>query len=141
MLGADLLTVHVQLVLDGSGHPGTAAGSKHRAPGEQVLPLATGRTQASGVAGRTGRRTGGPRASMSNVAPRIRWSVEQLDVQPDDRLLEVGCGHGVAVSLVCQTLGGGTIHAIDRSPVAGHAIARAAHRRDEPQVGASEDRY
>jgi SAM-dependent methyltransferase len=44
---------------------------------------------------------------------------------PDDRLLEIGCGPGVAVALVCEHLAGGRITAIDRSPT---AIRRAATR-------------
>ena len=45
--------------------------------------------------------------------------------EPGDRLLEIGCGSGVAVSLVCERLAGGRITAIDRSPT---AIGRAAAR-------------
>lgn len=38
-----------------------------------------------------------------------------LRVAPGDRLLEVGCGRGVAVSLACEGLVNGSITAIDRS--------------------------
>lgn len=49
------------------------------------------------------------------IAERLTWAVDTLNVQPADRLLEIGCGHGVAVSLVCDKLTSGTITALDRS--------------------------
>jgi len=48
-------------------------------------------------------------------AKRLVWAVETMAVDPADHLLEIGCGHGVAVSLICEQLAGGTIIAIDRS--------------------------
>ncbi len=38
-----------------------------------------------------------------------------LAVRPGDTILEIGCGNGGAVSLVCERLDGGKILAIDRS--------------------------
>lgn len=60
------------------------------------------------------------------VPERIAWAVELLDVQPGDRILELGCGPGVAVALVCARLKDGHIVGIDRSPT---AIQRAERRR------------
>jgi SAM-dependent methyltransferase len=61
----------------------------------------------------------------SAVPERIRWAVDVLAPGPDEQLLEIGCGSGVAVALVCERLTGGRIVAIDRSPT---AIARASRR-------------
>ena len=65
---------------------------------------------------------------MAKASERFVWAVDTLKVGPADRLLEVGCGHGVAVSLVCERLATGTITAIDRSP---KMIEMAARRNRE----------
>ncbi|QRY67794.1 methyltransferase [Ensifer sp. PDNC004] len=59
---------------------------------------------------------------------RIDWAVDVIAPQPSDHLLEVGCGHGVAVARVCERLVDGEIVAIDRSAA---MIAAAASRNAE----------
>lgn len=46
---------------------------------------------------------------------RFQWASKILDVKPDDNILEVGCGTGIAVTLVAAQLANGTITAIDQS--------------------------
>jgi SAM-dependent methyltransferase len=66
------------------------------------------------------------------VPERVRWAVETLDPGPEERLLEIGCGPGVAVAAVCERLAGGRLVAVDRSAT---AIARAT-RRNQAHVAA-----
>jgi SAM-dependent methyltransferase len=62
------------------------------------------------------------------VPEHVRWAVERLSPGPDDQLLEIGCGPGVAVMLLCERLVSGRIVAIDRSAT---AISRATQRNAE----------
>jgi ubiquinone/menaquinone biosynthesis C-methylase UbiE len=69
---------------------------------------------------------------MASAAERLVWAVETLGVQPDDRVLEIGCGHGVAVSLVCERLAAGTVLGVDRSA----KMIEMAARRNADHVAA-----
>ena len=71
------------------------------------------------------------------ASDRLAWAVETLAVAPGDRVLEVGCGHGVAASLVCERLHDGRLTAIDRSP----KMIDLAMRRNEEHVAAGRARF
>lgn len=64
------------------------------------------------------------------MTDRLQRVVDQLDIGPDDRVLEIGCGHGVAATLVCERLDGGRLTAVDRSP----KMIEAATRRNAAYV-------
>jgi cyclopropane fatty-acyl-phospholipid synthase-like methyltransferase len=68
--------------------------------------------------------------SAPPASARLVAAVDALDPQPSHRVLEVGCGAGVAVSLVCERLVDGHMVAIDRSP----AMIRATERRNRAHV-------
>ncbi len=63
-------------------------------------------------------------------AQRLTRVVESLELDPADLVLEIGCGHGVAASLVCERLDGGTYTAIDRS----ETMIAMATRRNQAHV-------
>ena len=58
--------------------------------------------------------------------------METMAIAPGDHVLEIGCGRGVAASLVCQRLSEGRIVAIDRSL----AMVKAAEQRNIDSVAA-----
>lgn len=59
---------------------------------------------------------------MPTLSPRLAAIVDALPLQPDLRVLEIGCGPGAAARAVADRLVGGHILAIDRSAT---AIAQA----------------
>ena len=71
-----------------------------------------------------GRVVGWVMAHRDSNVRRSRWAVELLDLQPTDRVLEVGCGPGVAVSAAAQSAA--RVVGVDRSSV----MIGAARRRN-----------
>ncbi len=64
------------------------------------------------------------------IAERLVWAVEVLAVQPDDILLEIGCGAGIAAQMVCERLTTGKIIAVDQSK----AMIQAAQKRNHAWI-------
>jgi protein-L-isoaspartate O-methyltransferase len=64
------------------------------------------------------------------VSLRIAWAFDALAPKPSDRLLEIGCGQGLAVAAICERLTSGTILAIDRSAT----MIAAARRRNQNYI-------
>ncbi len=67
----------------------------------------------------------------SNVQ-RNRWAVKLLDVRPTDRVIELGCGPGVAVAALASRAARGLVVGVDHSAV----MLRQARRRNAAAIGA-----
>lgn len=62
--------------------------------------------------------------STIDAPERLTWAVQLLAPAHDDRVLEIGCGPGVAVALIHDRLVTGTVTGIDRSAKAVEAARR-----------------
>ncbi|MGF7006310.1 SAM-dependent methyltransferase [Aminobacter sp. BE322] len=61
------------------------------------------------------------------IPERISWSIGHLEIGPGERILEIGCGRGVALAEISRLLVDGRIVGLDRSDSAvGAAIERNA---------------
>lgn len=67
----------------------------------------------------------------SNVQ-RSRWAVTLLDVEPTDRVIELGCGPGVALAALSDRASRGLVVGVDYSAV----MIRQARRRNAAAVKA-----
>jgi ubiquinone/menaquinone biosynthesis C-methylase UbiE len=87
-----------------------------------------------------GRLVGWILAHRGSNRKRNRWAVALLDVQPTDRVLEIGFGPGVAITELARRATRGRVYGIDHSEV----MVRLARRRNRGQnvelVHASVDR-
>lgn len=68
---------------------------------------------------------------------RLAAVVELLGLRPEHHVLEVGCGHGVAASLVLDRLTSGTYTGVDRSL----PMIQASERRNRDAVDARRARF
>src|SRR5690606_29160370 len=75
--------------------------------------------------------------TMASARARQVWMVDQIDLQSDDRVLELGHGHGVAASAICERLGRhGRYVGVDRS----ETMTAAAESRLAQHLGSGRAR-
>jgi SAM-dependent methyltransferase len=79
-----------------------------------------------------GRAAGWVMATRGSNRKRNRWAVGLLDVQPHDRVLEIGFGPGVAIQELARRAQRGLVCGIDHSEV----MVRQATRRNAAAVRA-----
>src|SRR5229473_3491759 len=77
--------------------------------------------------GLPGRLVGWEMALRPSNRKRNAWAVSLMDVQPSDRVLEIGFGPGIAIREIAQRATRGQVVGIDRSAVMrAHAARRNA---------------
>jgi SAM-dependent methyltransferase len=81
--------------------------------------------------GAAGSVTGWVFAHRPSNRERNRWAVSLLDVQPADRVLEIGFGPGVAIAALARA-GAGHVYGVDHSAV----MLRQASRRNASAIRA-----
>jgi SAM-dependent methyltransferase len=80
--------------------------------------------------GLRGHISGWVMAYRSSNVQRNKWAVELLDVQAADRVLELGCGPGVAVAALARRATRGLVVGVDHSEV----MIRQAGRRNAAAI-------
>lgn len=94
--------------------------------------------------GVTGRAVGWIMAHRGSNVQRNRWVVSLLDVQPTDRVLEIGFGPGIAIAALARRATRGQVYGIDHSAVmvgqAGRRNAAAVRAQRVHLVRAGVDR-
>ena len=88
------------------------------------------RAQFARPTGLAGRIAGWVMASRSSNRRRNAWAVSLLDVQRDDRVLEIGFGPGIAIRELARLAANGRVCGLDHSEV----MLRQASRRNAEAV-------
>ena len=71
------------------------------------------------------------------AAERHKWAVDIMNIASSDRILEIGCGHGHTISMICKHLVEGRITALDQS----EKMIQAAKKRNAPFVSLDKVRF
>jgi SAM-dependent methyltransferase len=82
--------------------------------------------------GLTGRAVGWMMGRRSSNVRRNRWAVDLLAVEPTERVLELGCGPGVAIAALASRATRGLVVGVDHSQV----MIRQARRRNAAAIRA-----
>jgi SAM-dependent methyltransferase len=84
------------------------------------------RSQFGRPAGVWGRLAGMIMARRPSNLERIRWTLQLLDPKPDERILEIGFGPGIAIEILSHAIPQGFIVGVDHSEV----MVEQARRRN-----------